>query len=137
VVNRQYGAASLGGAFKGDVKSFLATQQITVDPAQFLITEDDIRGIQWSSTNESTPGDLAAVNAPLLMVSATGHYFVVPTEIAYDMAASADKTLAYVYAATHQFTPCAACQADPNLLGDTQTLLVDFVVQWLTTHIGR
>jgi hypothetical protein len=63
--------------------------------------------------------------------------WVVPTEIAYDLAASTDKTLAYVYGATHGFSPCTACQTDPGLLGDTEAILVDYLAQWLASHVGR
>jgi pimeloyl-ACP methyl ester carboxylesterase len=126
----------LAGALKSNVTAFLSSYAIRVG-TDFRLTEDDVLGVDWPSANSSTPSNLAYVRAPLLLMSATGHYWVVTTEIAYNMAASTDKSLAYVYGATHGFTPCTACKTDPSLLGDTTNITLDYIAEWLTDHFGR
>jgi len=59
---------------------------------------------------------------------------VVTTDKAYIMAGSTDKMLAYVYGATHGFTPCTACKTDPALLGDTTNITLDYIAQWIAAR---
>jgi len=69
-----YGQAqTLAGAFKSDVNAFLSSFAIRVRD-NYRITEDDVLGVEWASANSSTLGNLEHVHAPLLLMSATGHY---------------------------------------------------------------
>lgn len=130
----RYGQAQTNaGAFKSDVRAFLSSGAIHV-AKDFNISADDITGVDWHSANDSTPGNLQSIHVPLLILSATGHYWVVPSEISYNMAGSADKSLAYVFGATHGFTPCKACGVPTSQIGDPMNTTLDYVVQWLQKH---
>lgn len=105
------------------VKRFLSTHAIRATD-DYKITEDSIEGIDYSSTNATTDGNLETVSVPLLVVGATGHYFVVQSEIHMNRAGSSDKTLLYIEGADHGFEPI-----DPKY-GDTQEVMYQTMDRW-------
>jgi hypothetical protein len=120
-----------GGAVMYTVKSWLSSNAIGVDAAGYSVTEDDIRGIDWSSSATSTPANLAGTHVPLLILGMTGHYWMVPSEIFYASAAAADKELAFVQGASHNLVPCRACERFPGEYGDTVRTIFDYTAAWL------
>jgi pimeloyl-ACP methyl ester carboxylesterase len=119
------------GAVVYTVKSFLSGNALRVDPERYYITEDDIQGIDWSSSNTSTPANLEGVQAPLLIMAMTGHYWMVPGEIFYQHAASSDKQLVFVEGASHGISTCKACEQYSGQYGDTVQTTFDYVAGWL------
>jgi pimeloyl-ACP methyl ester carboxylesterase len=119
------------GAVMYTVKSWLSSNAIDVDPAEYAVTEDDIRGIDWTSSATSTPANLAASHVPLLILAMTGHYWMVPSEIFYTAAAATDKELVFVEGASHNLVPCRACEHYPGEYGDTVRTIFDHVAAWL------
>ena len=71
----------------------------------YMMTEDSITGVDWASSSTSAPTNVQGIGVPLLIMTMTCHYFVVPDEIIFDHAASKDKQIAYVEGASHGFTP--------------------------------
>jgi pimeloyl-ACP methyl ester carboxylesterase len=129
--NVAYGSpASNAGAIKATVNTFLSGHAIHAS-GDFTLTADDILGVDWTSTNDSTPNNVAGIHAPILMVSATGHYWLVSTEIAFNMAASPDKTLAYVFGSTHGWTPCKDCGVPLDQIGDPANETWDYFAEWM------
>jgi pimeloyl-ACP methyl ester carboxylesterase len=106
------------------VRRFLANSAIRTTP-DFAITTDDIVGVNWRSSINSTPGNAEGITVPTLVLSMSCHYLVVPGEIIYDHLAARDKTFAVVEGATHLFTPCK-----PEY-GDTVKRSFDSVDGWL------
>jgi hypothetical protein len=101
------------------------------------ITADDITGVDWDSTNTATIANVAGITSPLLIMSMTGHYWIVPSEMYYDAATKASsRTLAYVEGATHSFTPCTACATTPGEFGDTVAETFNYVANWAAQHFG-
>ena len=125
-------ASWAGGAIAYSVKTWLSTNAIRVDPDRYVIGEDDIQGIDWSSSNTSTPANLEGVRVPLLMVVMTGHYWMVPGEIFLQHAVSTDTQLVFVEGASHNITPCAACEEFSGQYGDTVKTTFDYVGRWLS-----
>jgi pimeloyl-ACP methyl ester carboxylesterase len=124
------------GAFPYSVRSWLSGNAIAVDPERYMASEDDVQGIDWRSSNTSTPMNLEGVRVPLLMMAMTGHYWMVPGEIFLQHAASADKELVFVEGASHNITPCAACEEYPGQYGDTVKRTFDHVAGWLMERFG-
>jgi hypothetical protein len=91
----------------------------------FAVTDDDIIGVDWKSSNEGTPAQAEGITVPALVMTNTCFMFVVPSEMTYDHLASKDKTFAGVEGSEHFFTPCG-----PQY-GDTKKRLFDFVDGWL------
>jgi hypothetical protein len=119
------------GAVMYTVKSWLSSNAINVDRDQYDVTQDEIRGIDWSSSATSTPANLAGSRVPLLILAMTGHYWIVPSELFYTSAVAADKELAFVEGASHNLVPCRACESYPGEYGDTVCTIFDYVAAWL------
>ncbi|HXQ19634.1 MAG TPA: hypothetical protein VN781_08420 [Acidimicrobiales bacterium] len=112
------------------VSTFLSTSAIMAP--DYRLTADSIEGVDWASSNTSTVINVQGITVPLLMMSMTGHYWVVPSEMYYLAAhRSKHKTLAYVEGAAHVFSPCTECQTSPNEFGDTEAEVFNYVGNWL------
>jgi len=99
------------------------------------VTDDSIGGIDWSSSNTATVNNVRGIRSPLLIMSMTGHYWLVPSEMYYDNAiGTTNKQLVFVEGASHGFTPCSACATTPGQFGDTVAETFNYVSQWLTSH---
>lgn len=99
------------------------------------ITDDSISGFDWQSTNTATASNVGGIHTPLLIMSMTGHYWLVPSELYFHNAThSHDKQLVFVEGASHGFTPCAACATTPGEFGDTVAETFNYVNTWLTGH---
>ena len=92
------------GTLVTNLRAFISTHAIRTN-SDFLISDDNIIGVDYSSSNSATPANLAGVHVPTLFMSMTAHYWVVPNEINYNYSASSDKTLVYVEGATHGLAP--------------------------------
>ena len=106
------------------LRQFLAGDAIR-STKDFALTEDDMVGIDWKSSNAGEPGHAEGVTVPTLVMTNTCFQFVVPSEIVYDHLAAKDKTYAGVEGSEHFFTPC-----QPQF-GDTKKRLFDYVDGWL------
>lgn len=103
-----------------------------IEAPHYRLTADAVEGVDWASSNTSTVINVQGITVPLLMMSMTAHYWVVPSEMYYRAAhKSKDKTLAYIEGAEHTFNPCTICQTTPNEFGDTQKELFNYVSNWL------
>jgi pimeloyl-ACP methyl ester carboxylesterase len=107
------------------VRRFLANDAV-LTTADFAFTADDIVGVDWTSSNNATPGNATGISVPALVLVMSCHYLIVPGEIIFDHLASKDKTLAAVEGAVHEFTPCG-----PQY-GDTVKRTFDYVDSWLS-----
>lgn len=133
-------SASGNAAWSDDKGGFTADSFRSVGAIRapdLRITADSITGIDWSSSNTATVSNVGGISSPLLIMSMTGHYWLVPSEMYYRSANRAsDKTLAFVEGATHGFTPCTACATTPGEFGDTVAETFDYVTHWLTSRFG-
>jgi peptidoglycan hydrolase-like protein with peptidoglycan-binding domain len=106
------------------LREYLANDAIRTTK-DFALTEDDIIGIDWKTSNGGTPAQVEHVTIPTLIMTNTCFQFVVPTEIIYNHLASKDKTYAGVEGSEHFFTAC-----EPQY-GNPQQRLFDYVDAWL------
>src|SRR5947207_15742431 len=79
--------------------------------ASAIHAADSMTGIDWCTSNNSTPCALRQITVPILITAMGGHYFIADNEIHYDVAASRDKDFVVVEGAVHGQTPCEACSA--------------------------
>jgi hypothetical protein len=125
-----------GGGNDFTANSFMASSAILAP--DFHLTADSITGVDWASSNTATVNNVRGITRPLLIMSMTGHYFLVPSEMYYDNATrTSDKTLVFVEGATHGFTPCTACATTPGEFGDTVAETFNYVSNWLTQRFGN
>lgn len=115
----------LGMGVNTSVRSFLSNDAIRVTSG-YGFTADDIVGVDWTSSINSTVGNAEGITVPALVMVMACHYLVVHGEIVFDHLRSNDKTLAAVEGAVHEFTPCR-----PEY-GDTVKRTFDYVEDWLS-----
>ena len=118
------------GTMITSVKTYLSAQAVRTT-GDFHYDETHIYGIDWDSTYCCTPGNMRGVQAPLLLMGMTGGYECLAAEMIYELAASADKTLAFVEGASHMLWPAKECEEFPGQFGDTVKLTFDYAAQWL------
>jgi hypothetical protein len=106
------------------VRQFLANDAVRTT-RDFALTADDVRGIDWKSSNDASPAQAEGISVPTLVETNTCFQFVVPSEIVFDHIAAKDKTYFGVEGSAHFLTPCA-----PQY-GDTKARLFDFIGNWL------
>ncbi len=116
-----------------DARTFDATMFLTTKSflsVRAIRSTDSMDGIEWCSSNNSTPCNLQQVSVPLLVTAMGGHYFIRDSEIFYDLAASDDKDFYVIEGATHGGTPCKPCGAEGQYANAT-TNLFDLMQSWI------
>jgi hypothetical protein len=88
---------------------------------------DSMDGIDWCSSNNSTPCSLEKVSIPLLVTAMGGHYFIRDSEIFFDMVAD----FLVIEGASHGRTPCTACEQFPGQYSNTVKNLFDQIAIWI------
>jgi hypothetical protein len=117
-----------------DAQTFDATMFLTVKSflsVRAIRSTDSMDGIDWCSSNNSTPCNLQNVSIPLLVTAMGGHYFVRDSEQFFDMAASADKDFVVIEGATHGGMPCTKCEQSPGQYGNATKNLFDLMQTWI------
>ncbi|MGN0968323.1 MAG: alpha/beta hydrolase [Oscillospiraceae bacterium] len=94
----------------------------------------EVHGIDWKSSYNCTPGNVMGITSPMLIVAMTAGYEFSAAETIYNNAASADKTIAFVEGANHDFFPEKECERFEGEFGDTVKTLFDYVDQWLSAR---
>jgi hypothetical protein len=125
------------GAVTYTVQSWLSSHALRASPERYTVTEDGLDGIDWQSSNTSTPANLEGVRAPIAIVAMTGHYWMVSAEMFFERAGSPDKELVFVEGASHNITPCKPCETTPGEYGDTVKTTFDYVSTWLDQRFTR
>jgi hypothetical protein len=120
------------GAIKTTVEGFLTSYAIRVDADTYGYDADSIRGVQWTSTYASPPGNVQSMSAPLLLLGMTGSYEGWASDLIYELARSSDKEAAFIDGATHGYTTCKPCEKTPGQFGDTQKTTYDYADKWLS-----
>ncbi|MBD5475035.1 MAG: alpha/beta hydrolase [Lachnospiraceae bacterium] len=102
-----------------------------VKTMDFNYDDAEIKGVDWDSSYCCTPGNVQYIGAPMLIMGMTGGYEFLAAEVIYKQAKSADKTIAFVEGATHNFEPEKATEKFPGQYGDTVANCFDYVAKWL------
>lgn len=113
------------------VKTYLNSYAVrTAD--EYGFDEDHMWGVEWESTYNCPPGNMAHIKVPALIMGMTAGWEFLASETIYNMTASQDKTIAFVEGATHRFTPAKHLEKVPGEFGDTIKTIHDFVDEWLS-----
>ena len=117
------------------VRSFLNTFALRAGE-EFGYDASSFYGLDYKSSYSNAVVSVENVTKPLLQLGMTGSHEYFSSETIRDHAKSADKTLAYVEGATHNFTPCTVCASakglPENYYGDTVKTLFTYVDAWLS-----
>ena len=119
------------GSIRSTVRTYLNSYAVRTT-ADYGYDEDSLFGIDWLSSYSCTPGNMMGVSAPTLLMGMTGGYEFLAAEIIHENTPKiADKTIAFVEGATHNFDTAKDCEAYPGQFGDTMKILFDYVDTWL------
>ena len=118
--------------------SFNDTKDLTLTSflsANATRSTNSMDGVDWCSTNNSTPCAVQQISVPLLVTAMGGHYFMRDNEIVYEMAKSADKDFVVIQGAVHGMTPCTACAAitGEDYSNATRNLF-DYMAKWINAR---
>ncbi len=103
------------------VKSFLSTNAIR--------STNSIDGIDYCSSNDSTPCNVQQVSVPVLFNAMGAYYFIRDNEIHYELVKSVDKEFIAIAGLVHGITPCNECPGGPY--NNSQKNFYDHVRDWL------
>ena len=103
------------------VKSFLSTNAI--------LSTNSIDGIDYCSSNDSTPCNVQQISVPVLFNAMGAYYFIRDNEIHYELAKSQDKEFIVIAGLVHGITPCNTCPGAPY--NNSQKNFYDHVAAWL------
>lgn len=99
--------------------------------ANAIRATDSMDGIDWCSSNNSTPCALRNISVPILITAMGAHYFIRDNEIHYEVAASKDKDFVVIEGATHGIRPCTACETYPGQYSHSVENFADYVQKWI------
>lgn len=114
------------------VRTYLSGYAIRTEE-NFGYDEDHVWGIDWASSYAAPPGNMTHVHVPTLIMGMTAGWEFLASETIYKMAASEDKTIAFVEGANHKFETARHCEAYPGQFGDTMKTLHDYLDGWLSS----
>jgi pimeloyl-ACP methyl ester carboxylesterase len=115
-----------GGARMLTLRSFLTTNAIR--------STDAVKGIDWCSSNNSTPCALGEIGVPILVAAMGGNTGLRDNEMLYEMAASRDKDFVVVEGATHNIQPCTECETRKDQYGNVKRNFFNYVVRWMNSR---
>ena len=119
-----------GGARIMTVRNYLTSSAVRTRE-DFGYDAEGVWGIDWSSSYSCPPGNVQGIHVPMLVMGMTAGWEYLASETIYEMAASEDKTIAFVEGASHQFETAVHCEAYPGQFGDTMKTTHDFAAKWL------
>jgi hypothetical protein len=133
--SRSCTASYYDGALATTVRTFLDSYAVRTT-SNYAYDESSVYGVDWSSSYNTAVGNVRGIAAPLLILGMTAGWEFAAAETIFESATSADKTLAFVEGANHQFKTMTALEDHPGRFGDTMKTTYDFVDKWLQNVDG-
>ncbi|MGL6200295.1 MAG: alpha/beta hydrolase family protein [Lachnospiraceae bacterium] len=127
---RSFTSSFWEGARFMSVKTYLTSYAVRTEK-EYGYDEDHVWGIDWDSSYSCPPGNMTHVHVPLLVMGMTAGWEFLASETIYNMAASEDKTIAFVEGATHKFSPAKHLERYDGQYRDTTKTIHDFVDTWI------
>ncbi len=118
-----------GGARLLTLKSFLTANAIR--------STNSMTGVEWCSSNNSTPCALGQIGVPLLVSAMGGNTGLRDNEWLYEMAASRDKDFFVLEGATHNIDPCVECETRKGEYGNSVKNFFNYVRDWMNVRFSR
>ena len=112
------------------VRSYLSNRAVFAGE-DYLIGEDGATGVQWDDTYNCTLGNVKNIAVPTLIMGMTGSFEYLASETIYENSASADKTVAFMEGASHNFD----ARGREDEFGDTQKVVFDYCDQWMSSRL--
>ena len=111
------------------LKSFLTANAIRSTNA--------MTGVDWCSSNNSTPCALGQIGVPLLVSAMGANTGLRDNEWLYETAASRDKDFFVLEGATHNIDPCVECETRKGEYGNSPRNFFNYVRDWMNARFSR
>jgi hypothetical protein len=118
-----------GGARLLTLKSFLTANAIR--------STNSMTGIDWCSSNNSTPCALEQIGVPLLVSAMGGNTGIRDNEWLYEHAASRDKDFFVLDGATHNIDPCVECETRKGEYSNIVRNFFNYLRDWMNQRFSR
>jgi hypothetical protein len=118
-----------GGARVLTLRSFLTANAIR--------STSSTTGVDWCSTNNSTPCAIRQIGVPLLVSAMGGGTGLRDGESLYELAASRDKDFFVLEGATHNFEPCAECETRKGQYNNCVRNYFNYLRDWMAQRFSR
>ena len=118
-----------GGARLLTLKSFLTANAIR--------STNSMTGVDWCSSNNSTPCALGQITVPLLVSAMGGNTGLRDNEWLYETAVSRDKDFFVLEGATHNIDPCVECETRKGEYGNSVRNFFNYVRDWINVRFSR
>jgi hypothetical protein len=122
---------ALDAQFEGGVRLLTLKSFMT---ANAIRSTNSMTGVDWCSSNASTPCAIRKISVPLLVSARGGGTALRDSEMLYDTAASADKDFIVAEGATHNIEPCTACATRKGQYDNVTKNFFDYVARWLNAR---
>jgi hypothetical protein len=109
------------------LQSFLTTASVRAT--------DSLEGIDWCSTNSTTPCAAAAIEAPVLVVALSASSMIRDSEVIYEFAKSRDKDFVIIEGSTHDFVPCTDCEMAAGQYSNVTKNCFDYIATWINARL--
>ncbi len=123
------GNATFGAARVLTLRSFLTANAIR--------SSSSMTGVDWCSTNNSTPCALGQITVPLLVSAMGGGTGIRDSEWLFERAASRDKDFVVLEGATHNFDPCVECETRKGQFNNCVKNYFNYLRDWINKRFAE
>ncbi len=120
------------GALRTTLSGYLSSYATRTTPDYGYGETSDIRGVDWASNYANPVGNVEKIAVPILALGMTGGWEGLAAETIWDHASSKDKSIGFIEGATHNYSPCSACEKTPGEFGDTIKTTYDYIDGWIS-----
>ena len=128
-VNPQQNGSFDGGARLLTLRSFLTANAIRSTNA--------MTGVDWCSSNNSTPCALGQITVPVLVSAMGGGTGIRDNELLYEQAVSRDKDFFVLEGATHNLEPCVECETRKGQYNNVVKNYFNYLRDWINRRFSR
>jgi hypothetical protein len=105
--------------------------------ANAIRSSNSMTGVDWCSSNNSTPCALGQITVPLLVSAMGGGTAIRDNELLYELAVSRDKDFIVLEGATHNFEPCVECETRKGQYGNVVKNYFNYLRDWINRRFSR
>ena len=127
-------SARQNGTFEGGARLLTLRSFLT---ANAIRSTDSVTGVDWCSSNNSTPCALGQITVPLLVSAMGAGTGIRENERLYEGAVSKDKEFFVLEGATHNMDPCEECETRKGQYNNCVRNYFNYLRTWINARFPR